>query len=125
MMEEGLKNRIILVISIVCLIFFLWASGVSRELSREKRNLQQETGKRMELEEESLKFHQAKAAFDEKASQLNAQLEEEKAALEEAKKSLSQELLTNKTIKEELEKVTRLKETLEDDLKDALMKKNR
>ncbi|MDP2831088.1 MAG: hypothetical protein Q8O02_02415, partial [Candidatus Omnitrophota bacterium] len=46
--------------------------------------------------------------------------EELKAALEAIKKALLQDQLVNMSLKEELQKVTKLKEKLEEDLRQAL-----
>ena len=53
---------------------------------------------------------------------LEKELEDTKAENETTKKALLQEQLVSQSLKEELQKVTKLKETLEDDLKDALVK---
>jgi protein subunit release factor A len=59
-----------------------------------------------------------------KASEFKKELQETKVGLEVAKKALLQEQLASQSLKEELEKVTKLKETLEEDLKEALVGKS-
>jgi CHASE3 domain sensor protein len=59
--------------------------------------------------------------LEEKVKELNRLIEDEKKADEVTKKTLTQEQLVNKSLKEELEKVAKLKEKLEEDLKEALV----
>ncbi len=122
MIEETLKNRIILIIGILCLIFFVWALDANIKLSKERNSLQDEIRKRLGFEEQSMNSLKEMSVLEENIKQLSAQLEEGKAKYAEIEKVLSQEQLVNKSIKEELEKVIRFKEVIEDDLKEALMK---
>lgn len=123
MVEEEVKNRIILIVGILCLILFFWAIGTSSELSKQKKNLQNEIRKRLGFEEQNTIFLEERPVLEEQIKQLNSQLEQEKEEHAKTKKAFSGEQLANESIKEELEKVTRLKEALEDDLKEALIKK--
>lgn len=120
-MEEGIKNRIILVLFILTLIFFVGTIGSCKNARQIKASRDKEVLTRLELEEKLNKFTQEKTAAEEKLKSLAQALEEEKTAHEAIKKALSQEQLVNQSLKEELEKVSKLKDALEEDLKEALV----
>jgi len=120
-MEELIKNRIILISSILTLIFFMIAIRSCHDVSRYRKAKDKEIATRLDLEEKMNKFTQEKAAVEEKLSSLTQELEEEKVAHQATKKALLQEQLVNQSLKEEIQKVTKLKEALEEDLKEALV----
>ena len=80
-----------------------------------------EMATRLDLEEKMGKFMQEKQALEKKINDLTQALEEEKAGHRTTQKALLQEQLVNQSLKEEIVKVTKLKETLEEDLKEALV----
>jgi len=121
-MEEGLKNRVILILGILSVIFFVSTIGSCSNAGRQRQARDKEMVTRLELEEKMSKFSQEKAGLEEKLQAAEKQLQEEKTAHEATQKSLRQEQLVGQSLKSELEKVTRLKETLEEDLKEALSK---
>lgn len=122
MIEDAVKNRLILIVSTLCLIFFFWAIGAHSEIAKYKKNMQDEIRKRIEMEEQNTNFLKEKSSLGENIKQLTTQIEVEKAAHETTKKTLIEEQITNDKLKEETEKITRLKEAIEEDLKEALMK---
>lgn len=120
-MEEAVKNRIILVLAILTIIFFIGTVSSCGNTYRMKLAKDKETVKVMDLEEKVNRFSQEKAKQDEKLSAVEKELEEQKAGHETTKKALVQEQLVNKSLKEELAKTTKLNEALEEDLKEALI----
>ncbi|PIQ88898.1 MAG: hypothetical protein COV72_06375 [Candidatus Omnitrophica bacterium CG11_big_fil_rev_8_21_14_0_20_42_13] len=120
MINEAIKNRIILIIGIACVMLFVWDFGVTSELSKVKKDMKNEMRLRLEFEEQNISFLKEKTSFEDKIKKLTADLENNKAALEELKKSLDEELLASKTLKSELDKITKLKAAMEEDLKEAL-----
>jgi len=121
-MEENLKTRVILILAILSVIFFLGTISSCTNAARQKRSRDKEMATRLDLEEKMSKFTQEKQALETKITVLSGQLEEEKAAHQATKKALLQEQMVDSSLKEELQKVTKLKEALEEDLKDALTK---
>ncbi|MDD5594853.1 MAG: hypothetical protein PHY94_01280 [Candidatus Omnitrophica bacterium] len=121
-MEEALKTRVILILAILSVIFFLGTISSCTNAARQKRSRDKEMATRLDLEEKMSKFTQEKQALETKITALSGQLEEEKAAHQATKKALLQEQMVDNSLKEELQKVTKLKEALEEDLKDALSK---
>ena len=121
-MEESLKNRIIIVLVMLALIFFIGMIKSCSDSGRYKINGNNEMRTRLDCEEKLNNFSQEKAAIENKVNAATQALEEERAALTATKKALLQEQLVNQSLKEEIEKITKLKEALEEDLKGALAK---
>lgn len=120
-MDESFKNRLILILGILCAIFFVATLGSCSNAYRQKSARDKEMAARLDVEEKMSKFSQQKSTLEEKLKVEDAALEEEKAAHQATKKSLVQEQLISQSLKEELQKVVKLKETLEEDLKEALV----
>lgn len=120
-MEENIKNRIILVLAILTVIFFFGTVGSCSNANRQRFAFNKEMGARLDLEEKMNKIMQDKTSIEDKLKEKDKELEEEKVTEEATKKSLAQEKLVTQSLKEELQKVTELKEKLEEDLKDALV----
>lgn len=120
-MEESLKNRIILILGILTVIFFIGFVNSCNNAYRQKTARDKEMSSRLDLEEKMSKFSQEKLALEDKAKAKEKELEEENAAHQATKKALVQEQLVNQSLKDELAKVTKLKEALEEDLKEALV----
>ncbi|MCM8781151.1 MAG: hypothetical protein NC908_04435 [Candidatus Omnitrophica bacterium] len=118
-MEETLKDRLILILGILTVIFFIGMVGSCSNLNRYKTQRDKEIANRLDLEE---KLTQDKQLLEKRLSSLTQELEEEKAAHQATKKALLQEQLVNQSLKEELQKVSELKNALEEDLKEALIK---
>jgi hypothetical protein len=120
-MDEAVKDRIILIIGIVAVILFISNINSCSSSYRQKAARDKEMALRLDLEEKMSKTSVETAKLDEKLKAEAQGLEEEKAAHQATKKALVQEQLVNQNLKEELQKVSRLKEALEEDLKEALV----
>lgn len=117
-MEENIKNRAILILAILTIIFLMGAirsCSTGEKLKTTLIELDKEKSVSWDSEQKMNELKKEKAA-------LAKELEDTKTENETAKKALLQEQLVSESLKEELQKVTKLKETLEDDLKDALVK---
>ena len=119
-MEESLKNRIILILSILTVILFIGLISSCNNTYRQKLARDKEMSSRLDMEEKMGKFSQEKSVIEEKLKASQKELDEEKAAHQATGKALMQEQLVNISLKDELVKVARHKETLEKDLKEAL-----
>jgi hypothetical protein len=120
-MEENIKDRLILILGILTVIFFIGSVSSCSNSLHNKTLRDKEMATRLELEEKMSKSTQDKAASDKQLSALTQQLEEEKAGHQASNKALLQEQLINQSLKDELQKVTKLKEALEENLKEALV----
>lgn len=120
-MEDSLKDRLIIILAILSAIFFLGTLKSCDSARRERLARDKEMARRMELEEKASGFAQDKTVVDNELKNVTSALEEEKAAHQATKKALLQEQLVNQSLKEELQKLIKLKEALEEDLKDALV----
>lgn len=124
-MEDVVKNRVIMILLILVVILFLLWIGSSSAVSRQRSLVVSKAALSMELEEKNAKLEKEKSALVGELKDVKSQLEEEIANLEITKKTLSQEQVAEQALKVELEKITRLKETLETDLKEALADNNK
>jgi uncharacterized protein YlxW (UPF0749 family) len=120
-MEESFKNRIILILGILTVIFFIGTVSSCSNAKRQKVARDKEMAARLDLEEKMNKFGQEKLALEKKINALSQELSEEQASHETTKKALLQEQLVNESLKKEVLKLTKLKEKLEEDLKEALV----
>lgn len=116
-MEENLKDRIILVLVILAMIFFM---GTLRSCTTVKKlkNVQADLDKEKAV---SWDTEQKTGELKKERELLAKEVEELKAAQEVTKKALLEEQLLNQSLKDEIEKVGKLKEKLEEDLKEALV----
>lgn len=120
-MDEGIKNRIIIILGILCVILFISTISSCSSAYRQKLARDKEMASRLDTEEKLSNFAQAKSALEKKNDALSRDLESQKKELLETKNSLTQEQLVNKSLNEDLQKVTKLKEKLEENLKEALV----
>src|SRR3989338_838659 len=120
-MEESIKNRAILILGILTAIFFIGTVGSCSNTARLRSSRDKEMTARLDSEEKMSKFMQEKLMLEKKLKELTEGWDAEKAGHEATQKALLQEQLVNQSLKEEIAKVTKLKEALEEDLKDALV----
>ncbi len=121
-MEDNLKGRLILVLGILSLIFLLlWVSSCN-DVRKFKDARDKEMNTRLESEQKLVEFDKLKSGLEDKIKKVQQELAQDKASLEATRKSLVQEQLISGSLKSELEKISRLKEALEEDLKEALVK---
>jgi chromosome segregation ATPase len=122
-MEEIVKNRIMALLGILAVIFFLLFLGARGSLTRHKNDAAAKSALVFDLENNVVTLGKEKSSLSEDLKRVQTQLAQEQAAHTATKEKLSQELVAQQALKVELERVTRLKETLEKDLKDAPGKK--
>lgn len=118
-MDESLKNRIVIILAVLTAVFFFATLSSCNSAMRQKAAHDKEMAARLALEEKMSKFSQDKSGLEEKAKAKEKEAQELKDTLEATKKALIQDQLVNQSLKEELEKVSKLKETLEENLKEA------
>ena len=120
-MEEGLRNRVILVLLILNIIFIVATLSLSSKLNNKKDQHLKELQTRIEIEEKMYNMQREKKDWD----KIKKSLEDELAQKESAYNTVNEDFLESqeeiKNLREELDKVIKLKETLEEDLKEALI----
>ena len=112
-----MKDKLTIILSVICVILIIFNIGSCNNAYRQKSARDKEMGQRLDLEERLSKFNKEKTVTLEK---LQKDLEDEKAAHLVSKKALTEEQLINQSLKEELQKVVKVKDALEKDLKEAL-----
>jgi TolA-binding protein len=117
-MEEATKNRIFFGLVLFAVLFFIISVGSCSSAYRMKQSRDKEMVSRLDLEERMSKFNQEKAALVSELKTKDKELQDKVASLEATKKALVQEQLMSTAMKDELVKVTKLKEALEAKLKE-------
>ena len=118
-LNDSLKNRIVIILAVVLTAFFFGTLSSCNSAMRQKARGDKEMASRLVLEEKMSKFAQDRSALEEKAKAKEKEAQELKSTLESTNKSLIQEQMINQSLKEELQKVAKLKESLEDGSKQA------
>lgn len=124
-MEDAIKSRLILILGLACAMLLIINIGSCSNAYRQKSGRDKEMARRLELEEQLTKFQQERGKVDSVIKAKDTELAEAKASLETIKNSLVQEQLVNTSLKEELQRLTKLKEALEKDLKEALVSRDK
>ncbi len=120
-MEDNIKNKIIIILALLAVIFLVVSFGSCNNFHKQKLSRNKEMAMRLDLEEKLSKLYQDKNNLERDLKTISKDFEGEQIAHDATKETLSQEQLANQNLKEELEKVTKLKEILEADLKEALV----
>jgi hypothetical protein len=118
---EVLKNRIVIILGVLNVIFLLIAINSCSQSKRCISVKRSEEIKRYDAEQELNKIAAERSAIEAKLQKTESVLVEEKAAVESTQKTLLQEQLISKALKAELEKMRKLNDALEQDLKNALV----
>lgn len=107
------------------MIFFVSTIGSCSSAFRQKAARDKEMVTRLDAEEELNKIKRQTQTNEDKVKDLTQELEQEKAVHQLTKKALSQEQLVNKSLKDELEKISKRNEELEEIVADKSKRKNR
>ncbi|MGD9014759.1 MAG: hypothetical protein PVI33_01880 [Candidatus Omnitrophota bacterium] len=119
-MKEDLKNKIIVALGLLMVIFFISSIGAYQGLIRQKNLANQEMRTRMELEERVISLSDTNAVAQQKIKQLEGKLDQQETDYQQANQVLNQQITE---LKQQLETITKLKERLEQDLGEVLTAK--
>ena len=119
-MESLFKNRPVLVLSVLCALLFVLNIGSCVNLRSKVCAYRKEMAQRFDVEEKIAKLSQEKALLAQSLKAQENESQEDRSALEAAKKALLQEQLVCQTIKDDLQKLTKINESLELKLKESL-----
>jgi septal ring factor EnvC (AmiA/AmiB activator) len=119
-MQEATKNKLLLILSVVAVLFFLGMAKSCGDAYLQKKMRDKEIARRLDLEEKLDRINRDKGIDSDKLKGLNAELEMQKNARQEAETALVQQQLEAKELQEELEKINQQKKALEEDLQEAL-----
>lgn len=118
--EDNKKMRLIFILGVISILFLIGMIASCNRALQNKVARDKEMITRLDLEEKMGKFMQDSSAITEKLSAIAGELEKERGAHEATQAILKQEQLVNASLKEELQKLTKIKEALEQDLKAAV-----
>ncbi len=120
-MGDTLKNKMTIAVSALAALCFVFAIGSCSQATRQKSAREKEMAQRLDAEERLSVFNREKVALEERIAALQKELQAQKDSFEQAKAETAQEQSVNESLKLEIEKLNRLKTTLESNLKEALM----
>lgn len=109
-MRKNSKDKITILVCVISVVLIAFLMDSYKRNSKQQRLLDGEMLRRMECEERALRLSARSAGLNQQIKQLNVKLLEQEA--------LKQEI---KDLKDDLEKLTKLKEKLEENLKEALV----
>ncbi|MBM3244161.1 MAG: hypothetical protein FJZ12_04955 [Candidatus Omnitrophica bacterium] len=119
-MEQFFKNRLVVILSILSVSLLVINIGSCVGSYSQNSLRKKEMAQRIQAEEKLMAFSSEKASLADRLKAKEKELDEERVAFQATKSALLQEQLVCQTLKEELQKVTKVKEALETDLKKAL-----
>lgn len=118
---DFLKNKYLIGLGILNVIFLVAAANAMVQGKRCIDVKRREEIQRFDAEQELNKMTSEKQVIEIKLKKLESDFALVSAEAAQAKKSLTQEQLVNQSLKSELEKIRKLKDALEQDLKSALI----
>jgi chromosome segregation ATPase len=121
-MEEGLKSRFLVISVVLNIILLLSVLSLGSNSGKNWNKYQTELKTRMETEEKLANFSSERFTLEEKLKSAQTELSSNKKELAQTTRILEETLDKYKLLEEEHNKLLKLKEVLEEDLKNALMK---
>mgnify|MGYP000972437577 CR=1 FL=1 len=109
-------------IAVVLLILLI---AFSFNLSKLQKNYRNETSEKMKIEEKVNSLSQLVATLTEEKAKMEKEFTAQKYTVEIMTKELLDVKQLNESLKEELSKLSKYKDKIEDDLKEALYKKSK
>lgn len=109
-------------IAVVLLILLI---AFSFNLSKLQKNYKNETSEKMKIEEKVNSMGQLVTTLTEEKNRMEKEFAAQKYTLEIMTKELVEVKQLNESLKEELSKLSKYKDKIEDDLKEALYKKSK
>lgn len=116
-MAETLKSKLVLLLALLCLLFILASIKSCSNATLQKKRVREEMTTRLDLEEKMSGALRDKSLAEEKLKVKEKELAEETASRQEAQKALAQEQSMSQGLKNELQKMSDLKNSLEEQLK--------
>jgi CHASE3 domain sensor protein len=115
-MRVNLKDRIILLLSLLTIILFISSIGSYQNLSKQRKLANHEISKRMESEEKIVNLSNRNKDLEQQLNRLQAALSTERTNYKSDTRALNNEILR---LKDELEKTIQLKESLREQLRQS------
>jgi hypothetical protein len=119
--DDNLKTKVIFALGALSVILLVTTLNSCNHVGNQEKKWRKEMALRLDSEEKAQKSGQEQVALSGELKKTQELLQENTKALESAKNTLLQEQMVNKNLQEELDKVSKLKAALEEDLKKALI----
>lgn len=111
------KKNVVIVLAVLVAAFLIISIGSSVNAYNQNASRKKEMFQRMSLEEKTVVLIQENAKAAGKLAAIQKELDAEKSDNQELKKALAQEQLVTSSLKEDLQKLTKRNEVLEQELK--------
>ncbi len=115
-MEEDIRGKFFPILVLLTLVFLITTIKSCGSIQKQKNMKDKEMFARLEVEE---KLQDVRKGWDLQLMAKDKELQDEKASHEATKKLLDQERLVSKDLKEGLDKIIKIKEGLEGEIKDV------
>jgi septal ring factor EnvC (AmiA/AmiB activator) len=120
--EEKLKNRLILGLVLLCVILIFGSANSCSSSRVQEKKWRDEMSRRLDAEEKASMLQQDEGKMNDRLRKSEASLQECGKTLDSTKKALQEEQAVNQNLRGEIDKLNKLKDALEADLKEALAK---
>ncbi len=117
------KDKAIVILAVLSVLLFVLNIGSCINASNQNALRKKEMLQRLDVEEKTSKTLQERTGLAEKLAAREKELDEARVTIEAAKRALAQEQMNNISLKEELDKVVKLKDALQEELKKRPAKK--
>jgi hypothetical protein len=117
-MEEDIRGKLFPILVLLTLVFLISTVKSCSHIQKQKNMKDKEMYARLEAEE---RLQDVKKSVEVKLMAKDKELQDEIISHEATKRILDQERSSNKDLKAELDKITKVKEVLEEELKDVLV----
>ena len=117
-MRKNSKNRIVFLMSLLCVVFFIFLLNSYNFIVKQKDLFNQEKLKRLEQEEKILNLTNTNLTLKQQLEKLEQTRFQQEARFRELQEISNRQILE---LQNELEKVSKLKDKLEESLKEALV----
>lgn len=117
-MDEKTKNNLVGILAVLTVLLFIGTVGSFNASLKERKLKEKEMATRMDAEEKLNKFSREESGQVEKIKSLQQALDAAGSELEAVKKTLAQEQMVNSSLKDDLQKITKRNEALEEKIKE-------
>lgn len=117
-MEDDIRGKLFPIMVLLTLVFLVTTVRSCGTIQKQKSLKEKEMSAKLDAEEE---LSEIKKSRDVQILVKDKELQDEKNSHEATRRILDQERLVNKELRSELDKITKVKEVLEEELKDVLV----
>ena len=123
-MKSTAKDVTVLVLAIIALMTFMFGFNARTELNKYKRNFEREMALRLDMEEKVNRFSSERVGMMTQIKNNALEIEKKDATIVQLSRDSETQQERTEELSKQLEQMTLLKEQLEENLKEALVKQS-